>query len=103
MAEPEQPTSEPTDAEPSNRAQPNADQPTRDIVVERGNAVVPDSEDAPRKDDLLPEDPPDAMPAEGDPDKKSAVAPPVPAHGEMASREQIQEAARAAEEEDERA
>jgi hypothetical protein len=34
------------------------------------------------------------------PDKTSAVDPPVPAHGEMASPEQIREATRAAEEED---
>lgn len=83
--------------------QSNPDQPSRDVEVQRGDAVVPDSADAPRKDDLVPEDPPDALPAEGDPDATSAVAPPIPAHGEMASPELIREATRAAEEEDEKA
>src|SRR5688500_5942812 len=68
------------------------------IEVEDGNAVVPDAEDAPTKDDLAPEDPPADAPATGDPDKKPAVSPPVPAHGEMASQEQIREAVLAAEE-----
>ncbi len=57
----------------------------------RGNAVVPDAEDALTKDDLAPEDPPAAAPAIGDPDKKRDPRP-IPAHGEMASREQLREA-----------
>ena len=72
----------------------------RDVEVVDGDAVVPDAEEAPDREDLKPADPPAAAPVEGDPDKKSAVAPPVPAHGEMASPELIREAARAAEEED---
>jgi hypothetical protein len=68
------------------------------IEVRGGDAVVPDAEDAPTKDDLVPEDPPSDAPAIGDADKKPSVGPPVPAHGEMASHEQIREAVLAAEE-----
>jgi hypothetical protein len=76
--------------------------PNRDaqapIETEHGDAAVPDAEDAATSDDLLPEDPPADAPATGDPDKKPSVRPPVPAHGEMASQEQIREAVEAAEE-----
>ncbi|MCU1369305.1 MAG: hypothetical protein JWO77_499 [Ilumatobacteraceae bacterium] len=68
------------------------------IEIEGGSAVVPDAEDAATKEDLAPEEPSAAAPAIGDPDKKPSVGPPVPAHGEMASREQIREAVFAAEE-----
>lgn len=68
------------------------------IETDHGDAVVPDADDAATSEDLEPEDPPEDAPATGDPDKKPSVRPPVPAHGEMASREQIQEAVRAAEE-----
>jgi hypothetical protein len=71
-----------------------------EVDVVDGDAVVPDAADAPDKDDLKPDAPPPGAPAEGDLDKTSAVDPPVPAHGEMASPEQIREATRAAEEED---
>jgi hypothetical protein len=76
---------------------------TRSVEVDDGDAVVPDAGSAPDKDDLKPEDPPVDGPAEGDPDKTSAVPPPVPAHGEMASAEQLEEAARAAREDEEKA
>lgn len=68
--------------------------------IEGGDAVLPDAEDAPTSDDLVPEDPPADAPVTGDADQKTAVGPPVPAHGEMASREQIREAALAEEEAD---
>ena len=74
--------------------------PQAPVEVEGGDAVVPDADDAADHEDLLPEDPPADLPATGDPDKKPAVSPPVPAHGEMASQEQLREAALAAEEED---
>jgi hypothetical protein len=61
------------------------------LDVEHGDASVPDSDDAADVDDLLPEDPPTDAPATGDPNKKPAVAAPVPAHGEMASQEQLDE------------
>ena len=72
-------------------------EPQSPIEVEHGDAVVPDADDAARARDLLPEDPPADAPVTGDPDKKPAVASPVPAHGEMASQEQLREAAIAAE------
>ena len=68
------------------------------IEIEDGSAVVPDADDAARAEDLVPEEPSDAAPAIGDPNKKASVSPPVPAHGEMASQEQIREAVLAAEE-----
>lgn len=68
------------------------------IEIEDGSAVVPDAEDAARAEDLAPEEPSEGAPAIGDPNKKPSVSPPVPAHGEMASREQIREAVLAAEE-----
>jgi hypothetical protein len=68
------------------------------LETEDGNAVVPDAEDAATAEDLAPEEPSEAAPAIGDPDKKPSVSPPVPAHGEMASQEQIREAVIAAEE-----
>ena len=67
------------------------------IQVERGDAVVPGAEDAATAADLAPEEPPASMPATGDPNKKPAVSPPVPAHGEMASQEQLDEGDRAVE------
>jgi hypothetical protein len=68
------------------------------IEIMDGDAIVPDAEDAPTKDDLAPEDPSAAAPAIGDPEKTPSVGPPVPAHGEMASKKQIREAVLAAEE-----
>jgi hypothetical protein len=68
------------------------------IDIEGGSAVVPDADEAATKDDLVPEEPSAGAPAIGDPDKKPSVRPPVPAHGEMASQEQIREAVLAAEE-----
>ena len=56
-----------------------------------GNAPMPDASEAPDAEDLAPEDPPEAAPSVGNPDKKPAVAAPVPAHGEMASHEQLAE------------
>lgn len=73
------------------------DDPTT-LHIDHGDAVVPDAEDLPTHEDLAPEDPSEAAPAIGDPDKKPAVPAPVPAHGEMASREQLREAVLAAEE-----
>lgn len=61
------------------------------IEIRDGDAVVPDAEEAASASDLLPEDPPGDAEATGDPDKKPAVAPPVPAHGEMASQAQLDE------------
>lgn len=60
------------------RATPNAD-------------AVPDADHASRAEDLLPEPPPENAPATGDPDKKSALGAPVPAHGALASTEQLDE------------
>src|SRR5690606_12058237 len=88
------------DGDPTGRRDRDRRADTRDVDVIKGDAVVPDADQAPDKDELKPEDPPASAPAEGDPNKASAVAAPVPAHGEMASREQIQEATRAAQEED---
>lgn len=68
--------------------------------IEGGDAVLPDAEDAPTSDDLVPEDPPADAPVTGGADQKTAVGPPVPAHGEMASQEQIREAALAEDEAD---
>jgi hypothetical protein len=72
--------------------------PQAPIDIEHGDAIVPDADDAATAADLAPEDPPADAPAIGDPDKKPSVSPPVPAHGEMASQEQIREAVIAAEE-----
>lgn len=71
-----------------------------ELRIEDGDAVVPDEQDLPTHEDLAPEEPSAAAPATGDPEKKSAVPAPVPAHGEMASREQIREAVLAQEEAD---
>jgi hypothetical protein len=68
------------------------------IEVDHGDAVVPDADDAASVEDLVPEDPPADAPATGNPDKKPSVAPPVPAHGEMASQEQLDEGDAAVEE-----
>jgi hypothetical protein len=71
---------------------PASDAPASDQVqVDHGDAVVPDADEAASVADLAPEDPPADAPATGDPDKKPAVAAPVPAHGEMASQEQLDE------------
>lgn len=71
--------------------------PQAPIRTEGGDAVVPDAADASVAADLVPEDPPASAPATGDPDKKPSVSPPVPAHGEMASQEQLDEGDRAVE------
>lgn len=71
------------------------DDPT-ELHVEDGSAQV-DEGDLPDRDDLLPDDPPADAPETGDRGSRSAIAAPVPAHGEMASREQMREAAAAAE------
>lgn len=70
-----------------------------ELHTEDGSAVLPDADDAATEDDLRSEEPSSAAPAIGDPDKKTAIAPPVPAHGELASKDQIREAVLAAEEE----
>lgn len=54
---------------------------------------MPDADDAAGVADIVPDDPPADAPTIGDPDKKPAVAAPVPAHGEMASAEQLAEGA----------
>ncbi len=56
---------------------------------------LPDADNAPRADDLVPGDPPAAAPMGPSTDKKPAVAAPVPAHGEMASQQQLDEGQRA--------
>lgn len=58
---------------------------------------LPDPEDAPRAEDLTPPEPPEGAPVAGDPDQKPAVKAPVPAHGEMASSDQLNEGERAVE------
>lgn len=67
----------------------------RPLEIVDGSAAVPDADGAADADDLAPEDPPPEAAAVGNPDKKPAVAPPVPAHGEMASQEQLDEGERA--------
>ncbi|HRW39361.1 MAG TPA: hypothetical protein P5254_16810 [Aquihabitans sp.] len=67
------------------------------VEVQGGDAVLPDADEAPTAADLAPEEPPSDAPATGDPDKKPAVSPPVPAHGEVASYEQLAEGDRAVE------
>src|SRR4051794_17637144 len=59
---------------------------------------VPDADDAATSADLAPPDPPAEAPTGPPTDKKPAVAAPVPAHGEMASMEQLDEGERAVEE-----
>src|SRR3954452_16846138 len=61
------------------------------------NPDLPDAQDAPRADDLTPDDPPEDAPTGAPTDKKPAVEAPVPAHGEMASAEQLAEGERAVE------
>jgi hypothetical protein len=56
---------------------------------------MPDADDAPKADDLAPDAPSAEAPMVGDPDKKTAVEAPVPAHGEMASAEQLAEGEKA--------
>lgn len=56
---------------------------------------MPDPADAPTADDLLPDEPPADAPTADPTDRKPAVKPPVPTHGEMASREQLDEGERA--------
>lgn len=56
---------------------------------------MPDPDDAPTAGDLLPEDPPENVPTADPTDRKPAVKAPVPTHGEMASREQLEEGERA--------
>lgn len=60
-------------------------------------AAVPDAEAAPAAAELTPDAPPTDAAATGDPDKKAAAAAPIPAHGEMASQDQLDEGERAAE------
>jgi hypothetical protein len=61
------------------------------------SAPLPDADEAPDAEDLVPKAPPSEAPMVGDPDKKPAVAAPVPAHGEMASAEQLAEGEKAVE------
>ena len=61
------------------------------------NPTLPDPDDAPSAEDLVPADPPGDAPTGDDIGRKPAVAAPVPAHGEMASAEQLDEGARAVE------
>src|SRR3954470_21319842 len=59
---------------------------------------LPDAADAARAEDLVPEDPPSESPADDAlAGHKPAVDAPVPAHGEMASMEQLDEGERAVE------
>src|SRR3954469_25904497 len=59
---------------------------------------LPDAADAARAEDLVPEDPPADAPTDRKlADHKPAVDAPVPAHGEMASMEQLDEGERAVE------
>src|SRR5437588_8856284 len=58
---------------------------------------IPDADHAATKDDLVPADPPADAPIGAPTDKKPAVAAPIPAHGEMASAEQLAEGERAVE------
>lgn len=74
------------------------DDPT-ELHVEGGSARV-DEDDLPDADDLRPDDPPADAPTRGDRDARSAISAPVPAHGEMASGEQLDEATTAAEEDE---
>jgi hypothetical protein len=67
------------------------------------SAPLPDADEAPDAEDLVPEAPPAEAPMVGDPDKKPAVAAPVPAHGEMASAEQLAEGEKAVEASEDRA
>jgi NADH-quinone oxidoreductase subunit C len=59
---------------------------------------LPDAGDAATAADLAPSEPTGDAPAVGDPDKKPAVGAPVPAHGEVASMDQLQEGDTAVEE-----
>jgi hypothetical protein len=56
---------------------------------------LPDAADAAEAEDLVPDDPPGAAPRLGHGDHKPAVKAPVPAHGEMASADQLAEGERA--------
>src|SRR3954463_12865488 len=58
---------------------------------------VPDADDAATSADLAPPDPPAEAPTGPPTRKKPAVGAPVPAHGEMASQEQLDEGERAVE------
>lgn len=62
------------------------------------SVALPDADQAATAADLAPADAPAEAPAVGDPDKKPAVAAPVPAHGEVASMDQLQEGDTAVEE-----
>lgn len=81
---------EPTDATPEDRH--GGDE--RDLPR---SAPMPDAEDAPRAEDLIPDEPPANAPMIGDPAKKTAIDAPVPAHGLSASPEQRAEGERAEE------
>lgn len=59
---------------------------------------IPDADEALSSRDLAPPEPPEGAPTGPATNKKPAVAAPVPAHGEMASKEQLDEGERAVEE-----
>lgn len=83
---------------PGQRLAMSDDRPDpTELRTEHGDARLPDAEDAAEVEDLAAEDPPEGAPATGDPDKKPSVRAPVPAHGEMASQDQLAEAAEAVE------
>lgn len=71
------------------------------VRTEHGDAQLPDAEDAPTSEDLRPEPASDDAPTTGSTNDPSAVAAPVPAHGEMASQEQLDEAKEAMRREEE--
>ncbi len=58
---------------------------------------LPDADDAADAADLVPEDPPPQAPRLEHGDHKPAVKSPVPAHGELASADQLAEGERAVE------
>ena len=60
-------------------------------------AELPDADDAADAEDLVPDDPPARAPRGDHDDNKPAVKAPVPAHGELASADQLAEGERAVE------
>src|SRR3954462_1106012 len=58
---------------------------------------LPDPDEAPSAEDLVPAEPPAGATSGAPTRKKPAVGAPVPAHGEMASQEQLDEGERAVE------
>jgi hypothetical protein len=90
---------EPAEGAAASDATPATTEAVAEADVGTGPASVtlPDAGEAATAADLAPAEPPAAAPAIGDPDKKPAVPAPVPAHGEVASMGQLQEAEEAVE------